>query len=133
MKTETTSHELPSHFFVSDTDGALHDTRHQNWHEKPLRSKYRYTFRKISTVAELKATLRAGEYAWPGGYPLYFTTSDGAALSFESVWSNLRSVFDSIRAKCSDGWRVIGCDVNWEDADLHCEHSGKRIPSAYAD
>ena len=31
-------------------------------------------------------------YAWPGGYPLYFVTSDGAALSFEAVLANWRNI-----------------------------------------
>ncbi len=81
--------------------------------------------------AELRATLRAGSYTWPGGYPMYFVTSDGAALSFEAVRENLRSVLWSIRHKVSDGWRVIGCEVNWEDEELACDHTGKGIPSAY--
>ena len=31
------------------------------------------------------------------------------------------------------GWRVIACDVNWEDENLYCAHSGKRIESAYCE
>lgn len=35
------------------------------------------------TVQELKANFYKGvanAYAWPGGYPLFYVTSDGAAL-----------------------------------------------------
>lgn len=81
----------------------------------------------------LKALLRAGQYAWPGGYQLYFVTSDGAALSFEAVLQEFRQVLNSIKHGLSDGWRVVGVDINWEDQELYCEHTGKRIPSAYSE
>lgn len=119
---------------VSDCDGALYDTRRQNWHKlPPVRAVYRRSFSEIRTTAELKATLRAGAWAWPGAYPLFFETSDGCALSFESVRKNLRAVLDSIRNRHQDGWRIVGCAVNWEDDELRCEHSGERIASAYAE
>ena len=98
-----------------------------------VRDKYAQHSQSIHTGAQLRATLRAGETTWPGCYPLYFYTSDGAALSFDSVRENLRSVLYSIRTRNNDGWRVIGCLVNYEDGELTCEHSGKRIESAYAD
>jgi hypothetical protein len=85
------------------------------------------------TTKDLKKQLRSGQYAWPGGYQLYFITDDGAALSFEAVRDNLRLVFDSMRKKINDGWRVTGCQVNWEDENLLCSHTGKQIPCAYGD
>ena len=84
-------------------------------------------------TSELKTALRNGPYAWPGGYPLYFVTSDGAALSFDAVRSEYKQVLFSIRHGVNDGWRVIGMQVNWEDPDLYCGHTGKRIESAYAE
>ena len=85
------------------------------------------------TTRQLKAQLRSGEFAWPGGYPLYFITSDGAAISFEAVRENIKSVIWSIRHKVNDGWSVIGCDVNWEDDSMTCSHTGKAIESAYGE
>jgi len=123
----------PSHFFISESSGDLHDTRSPDWAAKPLRIQYQRTYSEISSGRELRATLRNGEFAWPGGYPLYFVTSDGAALSFSTVRDNLRSVIDSIRSNSRDGWRVIGCQVNWEDSELYDDHTSVRIPSAYAE
>ena len=85
------------------------------------------------TTKNLKEHLRKGEYAWPGGYPLYFITTDGAALSFKAVRENLRSVLWSMKNKVNDGWRVCAVDANWEDPSLYCEHTNERIPSAYAE
>ena len=85
------------------------------------------------STLDLKNALRSGPFAWPGGYPLYFITDDGAALSFDAVRENLRPVIWSIRNGVNDGWRVVGCDVNWEDASLFCDHTGNRIESAYAE
>jgi hypothetical protein len=85
----------------------------------------------ITNTKQLKESLRSGAYAWPGGYPLYFITSDGASLSFDAVRENFRSVIWSIRHKINDGWRVVGVDINWEDHSLFCDHSGMQIESAY--
>ena len=85
------------------------------------------------TTKDLKSALRAGPYAWPGGYPLFFVTSDGAALSFAAVREQYRSVLHSIRHASNDGWRVVAVEVNYEDPALYCDHTGERIESAYAE
>ena len=72
-------------------------------------------------------------YAWPGGYPRYFVTSDGAALSYKSALHNQHLIIDSIENDSNDGWQVIGCDINWEDAGLYCDDTNERIESAYAE
>lgn len=87
----------------------------------------------IKTVAELKATLRAGAFTGQGGYPMYFLADDGEALSFAAVRDNLANVMAAIQAGVRDGWRVTACDVNWEDGELCCAHTGNRILSAYAE
>ncbi len=87
----------------------------------------------IETVADLDAAIASGPYAWPGGYPVYFITNDGAALSFDAVKQERELIVDSIATKANDGWRVIGADINWEDASLFCDHTNKRIESAYAE
>jgi hypothetical protein len=63
--------------FFTSHDGALCRT-----HGAPItvREHYAHTHQTIDTGREFRETLRAGAYAWPGGYPLYFITSDGAAL-----------------------------------------------------
>ena len=129
MKTAT----LPAYFFISDCNGALHDTRRPDWVNSPLRTRYRHTHSRIKTGAQLRATLRAGDVTWPGCYPLFFITSDGGALAFNTVRKNLRSVLDSIRTKCDDGWRVVACEVNYEDAELYDDHTGEKIESAYGE
>lgn len=98
-----------------------------------IRSNYCQHHRGIKSAADLKATLRAGSSTDLGGYPLYFITSDGAALSFDSVRKEIRSVLHSTRHGFNDGWQVVACDVNYEDGELYCDHSGERIPSAYAE
>lgn len=124
---------LASHLFVSSCDGALHDTRRQDWTSHPIRAIYSRTFSRINSTLELRATLRAGAHAWPGRYPLYFIASDGAALSFDTVRAEYAQCARAIRDNLRDGWRVVACDVNWEDPDLTCEHSGARIDSAYGE
>ena len=135
MKTMTipNGHRLPDHLFCG-CDGDLFDTRKDNWSGKaPLRPRWQWHFARIENANQLKATLRAGAYSWPGGYPLFFITSDGGALSFETVASELASVLDSIKTDCNDGWRVVACEINWEDTELYDDHTGEKIESAYGE
>ena len=85
----------------------------------------------INNTKDLKTAIRAGKYAWPGGYPVFFITSDGAALSFDAVKEEFKLILDSVKHNNNDGWRVIGSDINWEDNTLYCDHTGNKIESAY--
>jgi hypothetical protein len=124
----------PIHLFISESDGALFDTRVPFWYNNPpLRANYRCGKNSIESIADLKTALRYGEFAWSGGYQLYFLCSDGEAMSFDSVRENLRLVMEAIRDHDSSGWRVVAVETNWEDTELYCAHSGKLIPCAYGD
>src|SRR5262245_57973103 len=114
----------PDHLFCSSTDGALYDTRLAAWSKAaPLRAVFSRHCRSIDTAAEFKATLRAGPYAWPGGYPLYLLTSDGAALCFDCGRREIRQILPAIRERLRDGWRVVGCDIDeGSETGLYCEH-----------
>lgn len=86
------------------------------------------------TSRQLCGQLRAGEYAWPGGYPVYFICADGDPISFKAVRDNLRYVLLAMRDRSFDqSWRIIGAGINWEDPYLFCAHTGERIESAYAE
>lgn len=92
-----------------------------------------YHHRTIKTARQFLETLKAGPYAWPGGYPIYFLTSDGGVLSFDSARDNATYIARAIKDGDHSGWRVEACDINYEDAELICDDTGERIPSAYAD
>lgn len=86
----------------------------------------------IKTISDFRRAVRNGPYAWPGGYPLYFVTSDGGALSFKTAKQERRSILEALRTDDKDsGWYVVGTNINYEDADLICDHSGEQIESAY--
>jgi hypothetical protein len=85
-------------------------------------------------LGQIKELLRNGPYAWPGGYPVYFITGDGAALSFKAVRQNWHSVV--MAHLCGDirgDWFLIAAQINWEDSQLYCDQTGERIESAYAE
>jgi len=121
---------MKEHLFIA-SDGALYDTRAADWHKTPLRSRYKFHCSEIKTVAEFKATLRAGKFTGVGCYPLFLLTSDGAALCFDCARKEARNIFESVANKSRDGWNVVACDVNYEDSDLHCDHCSRQIESAY--
>ena len=86
------------------------------------------------SLQAIKTELRYGQYAWPGGYPKFFITADGAALSYAAVKAEWRTICSAYirEAGHNNGWMIAGADVNWEDSELICDHTGNRIESAYA-
>jgi hypothetical protein len=117
---------LAKHLF-SGSNGALYDTRVHNWPAHPLRATYCKTCARIDTTIQLRATLRAGGYAWPGGYQLFFMTADGGALSFAAVLENYAQVSDAVRHNDrNSGWRVLGVCID-EEGDVFCDHTGLPI------
>lgn len=122
-------------FFVA-SDGALYRDKPGPL-GAPLRPHYARHFRAIETGAQLRATLRAGPCAWPGGYALYFVTSDGAVLSFKAARDNLALCIGAIRDYQAgnrhedSGWRVVACQSTETDEEpVYCAHSGALIGGA---
>lgn len=72
-------------------------------------------------------------YAWPGGYPRFFICNDGEALSYKAARENQTLIESAISDCDNSGWRVIGCEINWEDTNLYCAHNGDVIESAYGE
>ena len=68
-------------------------------------------------------------YAWPGGYPMFAITSDGACLC-KKCCSTEREAIGTTTG--NDGWCVIDLDINFEDAELTCAHCGNLVEAAYA-
>ena len=88
----------------------------------------------IQTISDFRHAMRHGPFAWPGGYPCYFITADGAALSWRAAREERRLILSALRDRDNTGgWLVTGLDINWEDPALYCDHTGERIPSAYAE
>lgn len=88
---------------------------------------------QINSISDFRNAMRHGPYAWPGGYPCYFITSDGAALSFKAAKQEKRNILESLASRSNDGWRIVAMDVNWEDSSLICDHTNEPIPSAYGE
>ena len=83
-----------------------------------------------STSLRFADLLSAAPHAWPGGYPRYAITSDGAAICPKCAATERELIATTTG---SDGWCVVGLDINWEDNSLHCDHCSDQIPSAYGD
>jgi len=79
----------------------------------------------------IKNAIRS-RYAWPGGYPLYIVMSDGEALSIDAARENYKLLCAAyIRGDKLDSWLAEGADINHEDENLFCVHTGEKIESAY--
>ena len=94
----------------------------------PLRTNYKKHHHHIRTGQDLCASIRAGKYAFPGGYEISYITDDGACLCGDCVEENLYEIIHSIRNDCSDGWLVIASDILHKDSPIdtiycdHCNH-----------
>ena len=64
---------------------------------------------------------------------MYLVFADGESIHFECAKTKLRSIVWSMRHDMKDEWRVIGCDINYEDNELRCVYCGERIESAYGE
>jgi len=78
----------------------------------------------------LRDQLIESPYSWPGGYPMFAVTHDGAALCPKCCQTESRSIGTTYG---TDGWAITGLAINYEDPDLYCDHCGDRIESAYAE
>lgn len=84
------------------------------------------------SIEQFRADL-SEPYAWPGGYPRFFITDDGESLSYAAARECQAEIESAIESGAGSGWCIVACDVNWEDPDLFCAHTGARIESAYAE
>jgi hypothetical protein len=84
----------------------------------------------IKSISDFRKAVRNGPYAWPGGYPLYWIMADGGALEWNVCKTERRNMLEAL-ANGDRFWRPMALVINWEDADLTCGHTGKRIESAY--
>lgn len=82
---------------------------------------------------QLKEEIRAGAYAWPGGYPKFAVTSDGECLCCACVVKEYKQILYAVKHQLRDGWRVDWFDINWEDQDLYCDNCNAHIESAYGE
>ena len=87
----------------------------------------------INTVVDLDQVINNGPYAWPGGYPLYSVTANGGILSFDATQENMNQIQSAIIEHDDTQWQIIGYEINWEDSNLFCDHTGKQIESAYGE
>lgn len=92
-----------------------------------------YHHSAISSGLQFRETLRAGPYAWPGGYAVAFICDDGGVLCPTCAKENAPLILRSIRAKARDGWRVVACEsaeiLTDSDAGTCCDHCAVVIDS----
>jgi hypothetical protein len=125
--------QRPEHLFLS-SDGDLHDTRKPTWASAPIRTGFARTHRTIRNGRELRATLRAGGHAWPGGYPIVLHTSDGEMVSPVALMKNKPALWLAIHdVHSKQHSRIVGADVYLEGPTVQCVYTNADIESAYGD
>lgn len=121
--------------FMVGVDGGLYNTNVKNWADcEPLRPDFCKHKLECYTLNDVKASLRAGEFTFPGGYRLAFITSDAACLSFDAVKNNWHSVVWDWINEASTGWRVVGLmNVDELDESLYCDETNELLNDPESD
>ena len=110
-------------FFLSQSDGHLY----RDNAAAPFRKGMAKWNTKIKTVAELKATIRAADYAF-GGVSLVLFTADGGTLCEQCARSEFRQIAEAIRDNDRrSGWCVIAASMDNELEACKCDHCGAVI------
>lgn len=97
-----------------------------------VRPAFRRTFIEIRTGRELRATLRAGAYTWPGGYTIALICADGEMASIggllrdrDAYRTAIRDIRD--RAYC----RIVGA-MTYDEGDARwCAYTNGLIEPSY--
>lgn len=73
-------------------------------------------------------------YAWPGGYPIIYISSDGEVFCPDCAnrqnGADTR-LTDGPDDPPNDGWRIDGWSIHWEGDSEICCHCNTEIESAY--
>lgn len=117
----------PTHLFTAL--GNLYDSRRKDCYPcAALRQEFKRHFWSIENTRQLTATLRYGEFIWPGKYRVAFTTAERTVLSFAAVRRELKQVIRSIRNHRCDAWRVNGLIyLERIDDPVYCSHTGELL------
>ena len=63
-------------------------------------------------------------FAWPGGYPLYYSTADDGILC--PGCANGKNGSEAGSRHKDPRWRLVACEA-WEGEPLQCDHCGAQI------
>ena len=78
---------------------------------------------------------KLAEFAWPGGYPIYYLTEDngvlcpGCANGLNGSCAYTEDQKDNFNEDAQ--WHIIAADVHWEGDSIFCDHCQREIESAY--
>lgn len=90
----------------------------------------------IYTRAEFERALKSPTVAY-GGYTIHFITADGEPMSYESAKENKNLICAAMDERAAGElhgdkqWLVVAPDINWEDNEMKCCHSGELIAANY--
>lgn len=92
-------------------------------------------FKRVRRALKMEVSRKPLDaYAWPGGYPLYYLTSDCSVLCPDCVNSEIDRVDAEMRdPERHNQFQVVAVDVHWEGEPMQCEHCNAEIESAYGD
>lgn len=105
------------------SDGSLYSD-----HEIRPGPSFSWHHRKIRTGRDLRACLRAGACAWPGGYEIFMVTADYELVCHACAFERLRTLIEDIRCKGPERVTDLVCTADMDpDNSLECVHCGRLL------
>jgi hypothetical protein len=83
------------------------------------------------TYHHLIRDLRMGKFTPIGSYPLFFLMATGETLCPNCVKVEVLRIGRATRDRDGQMYRVVGCDINWEDMNMECAECCDKIECAY--
>jgi hypothetical protein len=117
------------------SDGSLNLYKPGNLSPVLVRKGYASPHRNINNVAQFKGTLRAGPYAWPGGYEFVFVCNDGASMCYKCAYDNAGLIMRAIHDRDRSGWHITGMFLAGHDSEerLTCDNCNRLIQEDWRD
>lgn len=87
---------------------------------------------RISTVAEFRKMIRAGQFTFPGMYEVFGVCDDGGTLCFPCMDRERRVIASAIGSNTRDGWNVQAVDATCNtDAEVRCDNCNRVVQEAW--
>ncbi len=84
------------------------------------------------SLEKIKYAIR-NKYAWPGGYPLFFVTGQGEALSLQGAKEIWRDIIQAHNDHRHCDASIESIEINYDDPQLYCCVTNQLIESAYGE
>ena len=116
--------------FVISRKYSWSDKRFRESHSYPVKTKWAEVLKDWASTSDIIRPIRRKWRTFTdlGGYPLFYVTKDCGVLCPKCANKNLKLTLGD-----DPQWRIVDCDINYEDTSLYCDNCNELVESAYGE